>query len=265
MMPFYEHNTEILRTRRESAALDFPLHIHSDPEFIYLAKGELTLRYIGRDYALESGDFAIVFPYSAHEYITPFPRREIDYSIAILQLDTVGDFKSDLLSVHAASPVIKAAELHPDIPHIMQELVATPKTDENKRLLCLLIQLVLARCMPCFHLKNNTKRFEHNLTVRAITYVFDHFKEHIDLQSTAAALGVSTYCVSRLFTEKVHFGFNKYVNYLRIEQAKELLCTTDLSILEISIESGFDNLRTFNRVFKELCGETPLHYRKACR
>lgn len=263
MMPFYEHNQEILRTRREQAALDFPLHIHSDPEFLYLHKGRLTLRYIGRDYTLESGDFAIVFPYSAHEYITPAETGDTDYSIAILQLDTVGDFKSDLLSVHAASPVIPAAQLHPDVPRIMQELVDTPKTDENRRLLCLLIQLVLARCMPCFHLKNNTKRFEHNLTVRAITYVFSHFKEHIDLQSTAAALGVSTYRVSRLFTEKVHFSFNKYVNYLRIEQAKELLASTDLSVLEVSIESGFDNLRTFNRVFKELQGDTPLKYRKA--
>lgn len=265
MMPFYEHNTEILRTRREQSALDFPLHIHSDPEFLYLAKGRLILRYIGRDFVLESGDFAIVFPYSAHEYITPPDCGETDYSIAVLQLDTVGDFKSALLSVHAASPVIQADRLHPDVPRIMQELVDTPKTDENRRLLSLLIQLVLARCMPCFHLKNNTKRFEHNLTVRAITYVFAHFKEHIDLQSTAAALGVSTYRVSRLFTEKVHYGFNKYVNYLRIEQAKELLSTTDLSVLEVSIESGFDNLRTFNRVFKELQSETPLQYRKLHR
>ncbi len=53
-----------------------------------------------------------------------------------------------------------------------------------------------------------------------------------------------------------------YVRFLRINYAKELLIGTDMNIVDISLESGFDCLRSFNRVFKEETGMTPLKYCK---
>ena len=55
---------------------------------------------------------------------------------------------------------------------------------------------------------------------------------------------------------------NPYVRFLRINYAKELLTGTDMNIVDISLESGFGCLRSFNRVFKEETGMTPLKYRK---
>ncbi|MFQ9680044.1 MAG: helix-turn-helix domain-containing protein [Ruthenibacterium lactatiformans] len=46
-------------------------------------------------------------------------------------------------------------------------------------------------------------------------------------------------------------SFREYVNALRLDCARDLLAATELSMLEVSMESGFDSLRTFNRVFQE--------------
>ena len=43
--------------------------------------------------------------------------------------------------------------------------------------------------------------------------------------------------------------------------AQNLLCNTDLDILTISQECGFENQRTFNRVFQRQCHTTPSQYR----
>lgn len=53
------------------------------------------------------------------------------------------------------------------------------------------------------------------------------------------------------------------MNALRLDCARDLLAATELSMLEVSMESGFDSLRTFNRVFQERFRQTPSQYRKA--
>ena len=54
----------------------------------------------------------------------------------------------------------------------------------------------------------------------------------------------------------------QYLIFLRIEHAKTLLQDTTQSILEISIDCGFDNVSYFIRQFKSHTGVTPKEYRK---
>lgn len=61
---------------------------------------------------------------------------------------------------------------------------------------------------------------------------------------------------------RLHTSFREYVNALRLDCARDLLAATELSMLEVSMESGFDSLRTFNRVFQERFRQTPSQYRK---
>lgn len=51
-------------------------------------------------------------------------------------------------------------------------------------------------------------------------------------------------------------SFVTYVNMIRIEHAITLLYKSS-KILDVAFESGFDNIRTFNRVFKQITGYTP--------
>ena len=51
--------------------------------------------------------------------------------------------------------------------------------------------------------------------------------------------------------------FSQYLNHIRINKAIDLIKQGDLTMTEISSECGFDTIRNFNRVFKQITGSTP--------
>jgi len=259
MLPFFEHKTSILQSRRECENFEFPLHMHIPAEFLYINDGELCIEYPDCCFVLSKGDFAIIFPYTIHGYrsITPV----VDYTLAISRYDIYGDFENVLTQKHPENPVIKSTDLPDDIPALMNELVSLDNCDERSTLIKAIVSLIFARTLPLFHLKPNTEKFKSNLSVKAVTYVTEHFKEPISLDTMADALGISRFAVSRLFSSSIKINFVNYVHFMRIAYAKELLETTNASILDIAFECGYETLRTFNRVFKEYAGTTPLRYR----
>jgi AraC-like DNA-binding protein len=59
--------------------------------------------------------------------------------------------------------------------------------------------------------------------------------------------------------------FVEYVSKCRVHQARILLISTDMSVLDIALECGFSDSRRFIMSFKKEYGITPLQYRKANR
>ena len=60
----------------------------------------------------------------------------------------------------------------------------------------------------------------------------------------------------------IRTSFDEYVKMLRIGYAQKWLIETGLPVLQIAFDSGFENQQSFNRVFKQKTGLTPLTYRK---
>jgi AraC-like DNA-binding protein len=56
--------------------------------------------------------------------------------------------------------------------------------------------------------------------------------------------------------------FVEYITYIRIQNSINLLVSTDLQIIDICLQSGFNNIGHFNKMFKRFTGITPSEYRK---
>ena len=56
--------------------------------------------------------------------------------------------------------------------------------------------------------------------------------------------------------------FTGYVSRVRIEKAKHMLLNPNLRVSEIAFAVGFQSLTHFNRVFKNIVGESPTEYRR---
>lgn len=78
----------------------------------------------------------------------------------------------------------------------------------------------------------------------------------------AAVSGVSEAHFARAF--KAAFGAppHRYLLTRRIERAKALLRDTDLPIIEIAMQVGWDSLGSFGRVFRDITGESPTDLRR---
>ncbi|MBO5912812.1 MAG: helix-turn-helix transcriptional regulator, partial [Clostridia bacterium] len=54
----------------------------------------------------------------------------------------------------------------------------------------------------------------------------------------------------------------QYVNRLRLNYAKNLLLSSEKSIIDVALDSGFENVTYFNRCFKQESGLTPTEFRR---
>jgi len=92
-------------------------------------------------------------------------------------------------------------------------------------------------------------------------YVINSLHLDVSLNMAADAIHISTYYLSKIFKEETGINFIDFVARCKIEKAKELLCTTNLNIEEITNRTGFNNITYFSRKFKELTGKPPSLYR----
>lgn len=91
-------------------------------------------------------------------------------------------------------------------------------------------------------------------------YVEENYREDISMKQAARALGYSENYLSRAFHTAVGMNFRQYVNQYRVQLACRLIEQRRGSMTRIAMESGFQNIRSFNRAFMRATGRTPSHY-----
>jgi AraC-like DNA-binding protein/ligand-binding sensor protein len=104
---------------------------------------------------------------------------------------------------------------------------------------------------------------ESPLVRRARAYILANQADPIDLAKVAQAMHVSTFYFCKLFKKATGLTFTEYLSRVRVEKAKHLLLNPHLRISEIAYDVGFQSLTHFNRVFRQVAGQSPSEYREA--
>lgn len=95
----------------------------------------------------------------------------------------------------------------------------------------------------------------------AENYIRTHLHFPLTLSSVADYVGISAKYLSRLFVLYKKEKFTKYVNRLRVNEAKELLVNTNRKLVDIAYSLAFVSESYFIKVFESICGLTPQKYR----
>jgi AraC-like DNA-binding protein/ligand-binding sensor protein len=104
---------------------------------------------------------------------------------------------------------------------------------------------------------------ESPLVRRARAYILANQADPIDLAKVARAMHVSTFYFCKLFKKATGLTFTEYLSRVRVEKAKHLLLNPHLRISEIAYDVGFQSLTHFNRVFRQVVGQSPSEYRES--
>jgi AraC-like DNA-binding protein len=91
------------------------------------------------------------------------------------------------------------------------------------------------------------------------------FAEPVTLSEVAGIACLSPNHLLRSFRKIFGTSPHQLLTERRLEEAKRLLMTTDLSVTEICLASGFESLGSFSSLFRKRCGFAPSQYRQAKR
>ena len=85
------------------------------------------------------------------------------------------------------------------------------------------------------------------------------------LPKLAEALEIPVAHLSRVINEQFGRNFFEFINHYRVEEAKRRLAGPEAGrdkLITVALDCGFSSVATFNRVFKEMTGQTPSAYRR---
>jgi AraC-like DNA-binding protein/ligand-binding sensor protein len=97
---------------------------------------------------------------------------------------------------------------------------------------------------------------------RAKAYISGHHADPISLRAIANTMHISSFYFCKIFKKATGLTFTDYLGRVRVERAKNLLLNPNLRISEIAYAVGFQSLTHFNRVFRQLTGESPTRFRE---
>ncbi len=96
---------------------------------------------------------------------------------------------------------------------------------------------------------------------RARAFIVGHQADPIDLDHVAKAMHVSTFYFCKMFKKATGLTFTEYLGRVRIERAKTQLLNPNRRVSEIAYDVGFQSLTNFNRVFRQVAGQSPTKFR----
>lgn len=102
----------------------------------------------------------------------------------------------------------------------------------------------------------------HGLMKKITLYISEHYAENLSVSQLAKLVGTSTSKFTRAFIRTLNITPGKYINNIRLTVARQMLETTDKTLVEIAQETGFYDLSHFTRAFKRERQTTPGQYRR---
>ncbi len=107
-------------------------------------------------------------------------------------------------------------------------------------------------------------KYSNDTVNYVIRYISRHYMQlDLSVQSISDAVHMAPNYLTSLFKRHTHDTINHYITACRIDAAKRLLETTDISVNDIARQTGFRDAGYFSKVFYRYVRQTPSEYRRA--
>lgn len=269
---------------------DFLLHSHDEMEIVLLLSGRASYTVDGRAYEMTAGDVILIAPNLIHAITLPEGSEPVQGMILECGYAMFGDDYELLRGKMFSTPLQQifrpetplAKQLGEFLTNILCELpfpvefdcaaVRRLRMEKSSDIACdsavraqiFALFTWLVRSFPLQPVQSNGLTQAQKLRwSNVFDYIAAHYHESIRVEQAAALSGYSLYHFSRCFREYTGIPFHQYLNRYRIEKALLMLADRSVPITQIAEQSGFESIKTFNRVFKLETGCSPSAYRVA--
>jgi len=236
---------------------------HQFSEIQVVLSGSFYVSVDGETTLAKEGDIAVITPFRVHGVRAAEKGSRL--WICAFSNDFISDFISNELSFAPGTRGVYTP------PKELFDYIRLGMTDTGEKVISLesdkpLFHRIKAVIYSVFEsylsvIPQKPVEVKNYALARLLLYLNEHFKENLTRAEVCAAIGYSQSYISHCIEVLPNMSFRRLLNSLRIEHAKQLLSTTDYGMLNIALECGFQNDRSFYRAFCEIEGITPGEYR----
>ncbi|MDD9268215.1 AraC family transcriptional regulator [Paenibacillus sp. GCM10023248] len=251
------------------------VHYHDKIELALFLQADIRIYVKDRLYEIRDGDMMLLAPYDVHrieyKHDTPYTRYVINVSPGfladVLNATGHGDILGPFLSGQRAAIRFAGADelkaLNAIFSVMWQMLHSVHDSPERTSLFKLhtasLLLLFMQLPEKVSRRPASAKEEKMNLVLH---YLNEHYLESFTLDALADRFYLNKFYLAHAFKAIVGMTVTDYVQFKRVEEAKRLLKTTDKSVLEVSLDCGYENVQHFHRVFKKLAHLTPYQFKR---
>ena len=246
------------------------LHWHREFEIIRIISGSFKLYLDNVEYNLKAGDVSFIGCGIMHR---GEPENCV-YECIVFDLNMLSRNNTDRIT-HLILPIIKGDNrincyLSPDnsvLYAVVSSLfsLSSNRTDYYEMSiygeLFHLFALLYKTGNILIEQKNRKAEHRTKAMTDTIKWIDSHFTENISLSQISAVAGLNEKYLCHIFKEYTNRTPIDYINYLRIEKACHEMAFGGLTVTESALESGFNDLSYFSKIFKKQKGMTPREYR----
>ncbi|NLM65631.1 MAG: AraC family transcriptional regulator [Enterococcus sp.] len=270
--------------KKHSRFQDYPIHSHDWIEFNYMYSGQCLQIINNEPHLLYEGQVLLLDAKTIHK-IEPLGENDILINLIIpkyyLTANFFNRFSSDsVLTTFFIEAITKgmrhdrfihfSSEKHRRLQFFFKELLcewfdrSSAFTDICESLLSLIISELVN--IYQYSYTNDADQLRKNPIIPIMKYIEKNYSD-VTLSELSNQFNLNPNYLSNLLKKHTGYSYKKIVIKQRILAADRFLLSTDMDIVEISQQVGFENINFFYQKFKEVYGVTPgirrkLHFQK---
>lgn len=247
---------------------EMPFHWHMECELILVLSGKLNLTVNGTPYVLQKGQSAFI----PGEFIHGGTPESCIYECVVFDIERflaqspqcVEEYNLSLDSGNTAEMIFdnssKCGKIIDEL-FVNMEKESASYTFVTTGLLWQFVGELLKQKTECGADDSASVYRKNKQIKRVLTKIRNDYSKPLTLDDLAKVAHLNSQYFCRAFKEVTGRSPIDYLNYYRIECAAEQLRLPDLSVTEIALSCGFNDLSYFNRMFKRRKNMTPTEYR----
>lgn len=234
-------------------------HTHHFTELFYIVSGKGSFVLPSHEIPVQKNDLVVINPNVEHT-----ERSNHQDSLKYIALGIEG-ISFSLTKEDNPYGLFTYKDDEDDILHQLNNLLTEVKDKklDYERVCRNIIEILITKLLRMKEVKlekSTAEKINHSIAL-AQYYMTQNFQDPITLDILAKVSNINKYYLAHLFKEEVGMTPIRYLNEVRVKEAKVLLETTDLTIGEIANIAGFSSQSFFTQAFKRETDLTPSQFR----
>jgi AraC-like DNA-binding protein/mannose-6-phosphate isomerase-like protein (cupin superfamily) len=236
------------------------VHMHNFCEILYITAGEGVINIENKQYEIRAGDIVVYDSGVFHEERCKGGGLSMLF-FAIDSLRIPGMADGCIVPI-GACPVIESGG-YDDVLKVFLSVMVEELNKKKQYYKAISNSLAKMFCYYVLRLYGiKIENPEHTeISNKAKQYIEQNYQSDINLDTFAGSIHISKYHFIRIFKEATGISPMKWLLFVRLSAAKNLLARTEMSIGEIAEAVGYKNAHTFSRVFRKSENISPSEYR----